>query len=424
MSELPVAERWFRTQRVTDDITLLVEDHLDLFFESNVWHLRGRDRDLVVDAGNGIGDLRGELTPLTADRDVVAVATHHHFDHVGGLHEFDERWCHEDDADRIRDPDRLALLRVDYFPGLEEDIRWFGYEPPECVVTALPSEGFDLEGWRTQPAEPTRILVEGRRRRPGRSCLRGSSTSRGTRPDRSPCGTRRMACCSPATPRRSAIRSRPTTRRRSWRRCAGSGRCPSSCVRRPRTAVRSRGAGGADRRAARRARLRGGGRPQAKWRVNTASAFVHPFKPNRTISDRHEPAQPGARAPQQLKLPAPGDRCLDVRGSLGAERLVARAIDGLHLRVAVLEQRAGGSRPELELDRQRPPRRELRLVRDRPADPREHHVAVRRGRDIVRSVLRRHREGVRAHAVGDDRLVLDRPSHFVRPEPPGSSSHQ
>jgi hypothetical protein len=61
---LPVADRWFRTERVAPDLTLLVEQHLDPFFESNVWHLRGRDRDLVVDTGNGIGDLRGELVPL------------------------------------------------------------------------------------------------------------------------------------------------------------------------------------------------------------------------------------------------------------------------------------------------------------------------------------------------------------------------
>ncbi len=100
MTDLPVAERWFRTEQVTDEITLLVEDHLDVFFESNVWHVRGRDRDLVVDTGNGIGDLRAELEPFADDRSIVAVATHHHFDHVGGLHAFDERWCHAADADR------------------------------------------------------------------------------------------------------------------------------------------------------------------------------------------------------------------------------------------------------------------------------------------------------------------------------------
>jgi glyoxylase-like metal-dependent hydrolase (beta-lactamase superfamily II) len=57
MIDLPVAERWFRVERVTDEVVLLVEDHVDPFFESNVWHVRGRERDFVVDTGNGIGDL-------------------------------------------------------------------------------------------------------------------------------------------------------------------------------------------------------------------------------------------------------------------------------------------------------------------------------------------------------------------------------
>jgi glyoxylase-like metal-dependent hydrolase (beta-lactamase superfamily II) len=158
---LPVAERWFRSQRVADGITLLVEDHLDPFFESNVWHVRGRVRDLVVDTGNGIGDLQAELDPLAVGRPIVAVATHDHFDHIGGMHDFDERWCHAADADGIRDPEGLVLLRGDFRPGLEDEIRWYGYEPPEVVITALPSVGFDVAGWRTVASEPTRILAEG-----------------------------------------------------------------------------------------------------------------------------------------------------------------------------------------------------------------------------------------------------------------------
>jgi glyoxylase-like metal-dependent hydrolase (beta-lactamase superfamily II) len=161
VSALPVADRWFRSREVAPGLTLLVEDHLDPFFESNVWHLRGRDRDLVVDTGNGVGDLRGELTALTGDRPVVAVATHRHFDHVGGLHAFDERWCHEADADGVRAPEPVALRRRDFPPGLEDEIRWFGYEPPDLVVTAVPEAGFDLEGWRTPGCEPTRLLAEG-----------------------------------------------------------------------------------------------------------------------------------------------------------------------------------------------------------------------------------------------------------------------
>lgn len=161
MSDLPIADRWFSARQVTEDIGLLVEAHLDPFFESNVWHVRGRDRDMVVDTGNGIGDLRAELAPFVDERPVVAVASHGHFDHIGGLYAFDERWCHVADADGVRVPDGLALRRQDFRPGLEDEIRWYGYEPPEIVITALPREDFDVAGWRTPITEPTRLIDEG-----------------------------------------------------------------------------------------------------------------------------------------------------------------------------------------------------------------------------------------------------------------------
>jgi glyoxylase-like metal-dependent hydrolase (beta-lactamase superfamily II) len=161
VSDLPIADRWFSARQVTEDIGLLVEAHLDPFFESNVWHVRGRDRDMVVDTGNGIGDLRAELAPFVDERPVVAVATHGHIDHIGGLHAFDERWCHVADADGVRVPDGLALRRQDFRPGLEDEIRWYGYEPPELVITALPREDFDVAGWRTPITEPTRLIGEG-----------------------------------------------------------------------------------------------------------------------------------------------------------------------------------------------------------------------------------------------------------------------
>ena len=161
MIDLPVADRWFRAESVAPGLTLLVERHLDPFFESNVWHLRGRDRDLVVDTGNGIGDLRSELATLIQDRPVVAVATHHHFDHIGGLYAFDERWVHTADAGGVRDPEAIALRREDFPPRLEDEIRWYGYEPPQLVVSALPHQGFDVALWRPPACEPTRLLEEG-----------------------------------------------------------------------------------------------------------------------------------------------------------------------------------------------------------------------------------------------------------------------
>ena len=55
--ELPVASPWFARRRVDDSITLLWEPHVHRIQQCNIWHLRGRDRDLIVDTGLGIASL-------------------------------------------------------------------------------------------------------------------------------------------------------------------------------------------------------------------------------------------------------------------------------------------------------------------------------------------------------------------------------
>ena len=201
-----------------------------VFFESNVWHVRGRDRDLVVDAGNGIGDLRAELDPLVEGRPVVAVATHDHFDHIGGMHAFEERWCHAADADGLREPDGLALLRRDYPAGSR------GRDPLVRLRAARGGRS------RRSRARGSTWRAGGRPRRSPRASSRTamswtsaivpsrSSTSRGTPRGRSPSGTPPPVCCSRATPRRSTTPSTPRTRMRSSPRSAGSVRLPVDLV--------------------------------------------------------------------------------------------------------------------------------------------------------------------------------------------------
>ena len=158
---LPVAGRWFRPSDAGGGVTLLVEEQIDVLLESNVWHVRGRDRDLLVDSANGIGALRPEVAPLAGDRSLVAVATHGHFDHTGGLHEFDDRRCHPDDEADVRAPFPLRLRREDFGDDVEELYAYYGYPVPELVVRAVPAQDFDLAGWVTPGAQPTSLLREG-----------------------------------------------------------------------------------------------------------------------------------------------------------------------------------------------------------------------------------------------------------------------
>jgi glyoxylase-like metal-dependent hydrolase (beta-lactamase superfamily II) len=159
--DLPVGHPWFTATDAGDGVTRLIEAHVDPFLESNVWHVRGSERDLVVDAANGIGPLRPAIDALDDGRPVIAVVTHAHFDHVGGLHEFEDRRCHPADAD-MPSPAGLRLLRED-FPGwLVDDYAWYGSPLPETVaLTGLPQQDFDPSTWTTPSTTPTAFLADG-----------------------------------------------------------------------------------------------------------------------------------------------------------------------------------------------------------------------------------------------------------------------
>ena len=159
--DLPVAHPWFHAEDAGGGITRLWEPHIDDLLVSNVWHVPGRDADLVVDAANGIGPLRPAIDALVEGRPVIAVATHGHFDHVGGLHEFDDRRVHRDDAVMTRAPFPLRLRRDDFPEGTEEMFAYYDSPVPEIIVDALPSATFDVAGWVSPGAEPTMLLDDG-----------------------------------------------------------------------------------------------------------------------------------------------------------------------------------------------------------------------------------------------------------------------
>ena len=151
-----VAERWFDHRTIDEGIVLIREPHVDPFLQANLFLVRGRHRDLLVDSGLGLASLREELADLF-ERPVVAVATHRHFDHTGGLHEFDEVVVHRDDAAAVTAAEGFASVVIEDYPAEELS----GYEAPDTLLTAFPHEGFDPAAYRVTPVSPTRIVEEG-----------------------------------------------------------------------------------------------------------------------------------------------------------------------------------------------------------------------------------------------------------------------
>src|SRR4249919_2433664 len=132
---LPIADRWFERRTVSPDLTLLTEPHVDPFLRCNIWHVRGRDRDLVIDTGLGIASLRDAARDLF-ERPLAAVATHTHMDHTGGMHEFEERWVHEREAKVLaRGSNRIPLDLRDYDAETLAIFAATGYEIAGGILT-------------------------------------------------------------------------------------------------------------------------------------------------------------------------------------------------------------------------------------------------------------------------------------------------
>ncbi len=158
---LKIGERWFDFARIDDDITLIWEPHVDPFIRCNIWHVRGRERDMMVDSGLGIASLKDAARALL-DKPLAAVATHSHYDHIGGFHEFEERIAHRSESEELAEPRGFAsLTAVDLDERVVDAIRASGYELPEALVTALPHDGYDIADYRLRPAPATRLVDEG-----------------------------------------------------------------------------------------------------------------------------------------------------------------------------------------------------------------------------------------------------------------------
>ncbi len=139
-------EDWYSIRRLDDDVTYICEPHIQEFYRCNIWHVRGRDRDMLVDSGMGVVSLR-EWVPLVTERELIAVASHSHFDHIGCHHEFECRAVHSAEANLLAEPTRENTLADPYVT--------------DDIFDALPPEPYCSKCYAVKRAPATRLLVDG-----------------------------------------------------------------------------------------------------------------------------------------------------------------------------------------------------------------------------------------------------------------------
>ena len=117
------------------------------FLRCNIWHVRGRDCDLVIDTGMGLGPLK-DWVRQTSDRPLKAICTHCHIDHMGSLHEFDCRLGHRAEAHVFANPTPDAVVYSGDWARIE-------------IVSPKAHPDFQPETWTITPAPLTGYLDEG-----------------------------------------------------------------------------------------------------------------------------------------------------------------------------------------------------------------------------------------------------------------------
>ncbi len=136
--ETASADQWYRTRTVGEGVTWIDEPFIQEFYRCNIWHVRGRDRDMLVDSGMGVVSLREQI-PLVTEKPCAAIASHTHFDHIGCHHEFEDRRVHAAEAAILAEPTRANTLADPYVEdGIFTKLPPAPYAATEYAVRAAP----------------------------------------------------------------------------------------------------------------------------------------------------------------------------------------------------------------------------------------------------------------------------------------------
>uniref|UniRef100_A0A8C5LU31 Metallo-beta-lactamase domain containing 2 n=1 Tax=Leptobrachium leishanense TaxID=445787 RepID=A0A8C5LU31_9ANUR len=144
---------WYAHKALGDGVYWIQERYYESGNRANIWLVQGSHQDLVIDSGLGLRSLpdylnAAGLVPGGRDggrRPLMAVATHVHFDHAGGLHQFEQVAVHRQEAE--------ALIRGDNF----ETVTWLS----DSEVVKPPGPGWSASRYKVQAVKPTHVLEDG-----------------------------------------------------------------------------------------------------------------------------------------------------------------------------------------------------------------------------------------------------------------------
>ena len=133
---------WFTINRIDTDTYIISEyRHWE---ETHCYLLNGKKRSLLIDTGLGICDISEEVKKLT-DNKVTAVATHIHWDHIGGHKYYPDFYAHKAELNWLSGQFPLS---IDTIRKMVAD---------RCD---LPN-GYDVNSYELFQGTPARVLSDG-----------------------------------------------------------------------------------------------------------------------------------------------------------------------------------------------------------------------------------------------------------------------
>ncbi|WP_146343833.1 MBL fold metallo-hydrolase [Phaeobacter marinintestinus] len=143
---------------------MITEPRVHPIFSANMHLVLGRDADLLIDSGMGVAPLRPYVDALRPDteRPLICLSTHTHVDHIGAVHEFDQRLVHPIEAQEHANPTSYSLRTDGISEAFRTLFRKAGYEDLwPLLIDALPWAGYDVDSYVLRGAPPTGMVEDG-----------------------------------------------------------------------------------------------------------------------------------------------------------------------------------------------------------------------------------------------------------------------
>jgi glyoxylase-like metal-dependent hydrolase (beta-lactamase superfamily II) len=130
---------WFTIDQI-DKETYIISEYRH-WEETHSYLLNGAERSLLIDTGLGIRNIYNEVIKLT-DKPVTAIATHIHWDHIGGHKYFPDFYAHEDELNWLSGEFPLTMEQI------------IGMVVDRCDLP----EGYDVNKYEFFQGKPAKVL--------------------------------------------------------------------------------------------------------------------------------------------------------------------------------------------------------------------------------------------------------------------------